>query len=657
MGCIRIERILDYVIEPLRRGIKDPSPYVRKTSALCIAKIFDLNAEVSEDCGFLPVLQELLMTESNPMVVSNVVAALADIQELVPGLDSLRLDEAVAGRLVAVLTDCTEWGQVYLMDTLAAFSWVRLEDVERVIETVLPKLQHSNQAVVMSAVGLLLAQGLAPTSILPEEHQLRVVLQRKLSAPLVSLLSPPSPPEIQYAALRSINLLVRTHPTLFTDPGVLFCTYNDPQYVKLEKLEIIGLIVDERSIERVLPGLCEVATDVDPEIVKEAIKILARCAQSLPRWLPRILQIFSELLETNLPVVLQQITLNLVPLVRTCDHGSLFPLIEAFYFSRLEATWEALQGGDEAPQAAFIWILAEFTNENYLQANCDEDEESNASSVERNLNFFSDQILACDSFSLEGIQFQREALQAALKIFVSNASTSHAAKSLQLAQKAVNLAFQQGGSVDVMDLSRIYERLLNENTSSVPIEVTTTKTSPTFNPVIDLDDWGLGKQQNEQQQQQQQQEQQQQETPFNLQQLFTEAEYDHSLHFSSSSFSPSIIDRLLKQFTKLSAVFHQLPDEFVSARQIVVKSEPGQSPLEHSLKSLTETLPLTDQQNDFDLPVAYAKLLRSNRPAVANLLDLSYDQDLKNKDSPNTTNTTETKSPAHKYANLLDLLD
>ena len=100
MGCIRIERILDYVIEPLRRGIRDSSPYVRKTSALCIAKIFDLNAEVSEDCGFLEALQELLMTDSNPMVVSNVVAALADIQELCPDLEALKLNDEIVLRLI-----------------------------------------------------------------------------------------------------------------------------------------------------------------------------------------------------------------------------------------------------------------------------------------------------------------------------------------------------------------------------------------------------------------------------------------------------------------------------------------------------------------------------------------------------------------------------
>ena len=132
MGCIRIERILDYVIEPLRRGIRDSSPYVRKTSALCIAKIFDLNAEVSEDCGFLEALQELLMTDSNPMVVSNVVAALADIQDLCPDLEALKLNDEIALRLTGILSDCTEWGQVFIMDTLADFEGNDTNEIEKV---------------------------------------------------------------------------------------------------------------------------------------------------------------------------------------------------------------------------------------------------------------------------------------------------------------------------------------------------------------------------------------------------------------------------------------------------------------------------------------------------------------------------------------------
>ena len=39
--------------EPLRKCLKDEDPYVRKTAAVCVAKLYDINGELVEDQGFL----------------------------------------------------------------------------------------------------------------------------------------------------------------------------------------------------------------------------------------------------------------------------------------------------------------------------------------------------------------------------------------------------------------------------------------------------------------------------------------------------------------------------------------------------------------------------------------------------------------------------
>ena len=39
MGCLNAEKILDYLMDPVRKGLKDSDPYVRKTAALCVAKV------------------------------------------------------------------------------------------------------------------------------------------------------------------------------------------------------------------------------------------------------------------------------------------------------------------------------------------------------------------------------------------------------------------------------------------------------------------------------------------------------------------------------------------------------------------------------------------------------------------------------------------
>lgn len=56
---------------------------MRKTAAVCVAKLHDINSQLVEDQGFLDLLKELL-SDSTPMVVANAVAALAEIGDISP---------------------------------------------------------------------------------------------------------------------------------------------------------------------------------------------------------------------------------------------------------------------------------------------------------------------------------------------------------------------------------------------------------------------------------------------------------------------------------------------------------------------------------------------------------------------------------------------
>jgi len=69
MGCIRVDKITEYLCEPLRKCLKDEDPYVRKTAAVSVAKLHDISPQLVEDQGFLDSLRELL-SDSNPMVSS-----------------------------------------------------------------------------------------------------------------------------------------------------------------------------------------------------------------------------------------------------------------------------------------------------------------------------------------------------------------------------------------------------------------------------------------------------------------------------------------------------------------------------------------------------------------------------------------------------------
>ena len=50
---------------------------------------------------------------------------------------------------------------------------------------------------------------------------------------------------------------------------VFFCKYNDPAYVKMEKLEIMIRLASDRNIDQVLLEFKEYATEVDVEFVRK----------------------------------------------------------------------------------------------------------------------------------------------------------------------------------------------------------------------------------------------------------------------------------------------------------------------------------------------------------------------------------------------------
>ena len=67
MGVLRAEKIVDYLSDPLRKCLKDDNPYVRKTAALCVAKLYDIKPSLAIDNGFIEMLQDMV-GDSNPMV-------------------------------------------------------------------------------------------------------------------------------------------------------------------------------------------------------------------------------------------------------------------------------------------------------------------------------------------------------------------------------------------------------------------------------------------------------------------------------------------------------------------------------------------------------------------------------------------------------------
>ena len=143
--------MVDYMEEPLRKTLRDESPYVRKTAAICVAKLFDLNSSMCLENGFLETLQEMI-GDPNPMVVANSVTALVEINEAAPETRALRVTTATLKKMLMALNECTEWGRVTILTTLAEYKAEDVKESEHICERVSPQFQHVNPSVVLAAV-------------------------------------------------------------------------------------------------------------------------------------------------------------------------------------------------------------------------------------------------------------------------------------------------------------------------------------------------------------------------------------------------------------------------------------------------------------------------------------------------------------------------
>ena len=73
---------------------------------------------------------------------------------------------------------------------------------------------------------------------------------------IVTLIS--SAPEVQYVALRNIDLILQKQPDILSKEWrVFFCKYNDPIYVKLAKLEIMYRLARQENAKEALAELQE----------------------------------------------------------------------------------------------------------------------------------------------------------------------------------------------------------------------------------------------------------------------------------------------------------------------------------------------------------------------------------------------------------------
>jgi vesicle coat complex subunit len=119
MSCIRLERISEFLCEALKESLSDEDPYVKKTAAMAVSKLFVTSPRLVKEHSFIKMVQGLLL-DGNAFVVANACACLMEISKASNKnyLSVFRKQNYLNNALAAV-NDTNEWGQIYILEAIA----------------------------------------------------------------------------------------------------------------------------------------------------------------------------------------------------------------------------------------------------------------------------------------------------------------------------------------------------------------------------------------------------------------------------------------------------------------------------------------------------------------------------------------------------------
>ena len=82
MGCLRVQKLNEYLVEPLKTTLSDADPYVRKTAVLCVPKVYQVSPQLVETTDLIPILTNMMEKEGNAFVIANLVTSIMEISEM-----------------------------------------------------------------------------------------------------------------------------------------------------------------------------------------------------------------------------------------------------------------------------------------------------------------------------------------------------------------------------------------------------------------------------------------------------------------------------------------------------------------------------------------------------------------------------------------------
>jgi len=375
LSSIRVPVIVPIMLLAIKESAVDMSPFVRKTAAHAIPKLYSLEPEMKEE--LIAVLEKLL-ADRTTLVIGSAVMAYEDVCP-----DRIELIHKNYRKLVSLLVDVEEWGQIVIVNMLTRYARTQFtdpnlghtetpdmgedegefyensDDEEETAEEVSkplykmdpdhrlllrstkPLLQSRNASVVMATAQLY--WHLAPRA------EVQVVAKS-----LVRLLR--SHNEVQAIVLNSIASM-----TIKSQGGAkmfqpylrqFFVRGTDPSHIKILKLEILTNLANGSNISILLREFQSYITGADPASVAATIQAIGRCAATISEVTDTCLAGLVHLLSNRDPTVVSESVLEIKKLLQTQEAEHKDIIIQ---MAKLLDTVE-----EPGAKAAIVWVVGEY---------------------------------------------------------------------------------------------------------------------------------------------------------------------------------------------------------------------------------------------------------------------------------------------------------
>lgn len=227
---------------------------------------------------------------------------------------------------------------------------------------------------------------------------------------------------------------------------MFYCKYNDPPYVKLQKLEIMVRIANERNFDQLLSELKEYALEVDMDFVKRAVKAIGQVAIKIEAASEKCVNALLDLIATKVNYVVQEIIVVIKDILRRYPgYEGVIPTL-CKYIDELD---------EPNARGALIWIVGEYAekinNADQILAGFVDGFSEEFTQVSRR------RLCRVSGLSLiSASQTQLQILTAVVKLFLKKPSNNQG-----LVQKVLQLATAESDNPDLRDRAYIYWRLLS----------------------------------------------------------------------------------------------------------------------------------------------------------------------------------------------------